>query len=154
MKEKQILAFDWGTTIMGILDLNSNTYKAYRYKDQMVEASKRLINSNGTIISFSQSNRDLKEIAELLDIDSIDALQLNATHDNMAPIVTNIRWPPRDGEKGILGTDLNGNFDYYFESAIITPPEELTDDYEINNWEDCYKAAELWKRWKEGSLVD
>jgi len=152
LEQSPVLAFDWGTTIMGVLDVNSNTYKAYRYKEQMIEASKMLINCDGTIISFSQNDRDLKEIAKLLGINNIDLLQINSTHNNMAPIVTNIRWPPRDGESGIIGTNLEANYEHYFQGIVPTTPDGLTDSYEISNWYDCYIVAELWKKWKQGQL--
>lgn len=86
-------------------------------------------------------------------MDSIDALKLKAEHNNMSPIISGIRWPPRDGETVITGTDLDTNYKYYFEGVVPTTPKGLTDDYEISNWLDCHKVAELWKKWKKGGIT-
>jgi len=149
----EALAFDWGTTVIGILDINSDAYTAYRYGKDMAEGARRIIASPGTIISFNGNGKDLIEIAKILDFTSVAEMNVSGQHDDMMLITSDIRWPPDPGTASILGHGLFETYKYYFGDMLPMPPVGLQDDYLISNWRDCYMAAELWRKWKRGELV-
>lgn len=148
----EVLAFDWGTSIVGILDVNSGVYIPYRHNDGMIEGANRLVSSVGTIVSFNGNVKDLPELSKILGLASVQELVLCSEHNDMLEITSNIRWPPRRGEVGIFGPGLFETYTYYFSSEPAAPPSTLQDEYEVRNWRDCYMAAELWKKWKRGEL--
>ena len=42
---------------------------------------------------------------------------------------------------------LRGTYRHYFpDDWVPGPPTSVTDDYEENNWLDCWLAGQLWKR--------
>lgn len=149
----EVLAFDWGTTVIGILDVNSNAYTAYRYGENMAEGAKRIISSTGTIVSFNGISRDLIEIAKILGFSSVAEMNISGEHNDMMKITSDIRWPPDPGSASIFGPGLLETYRHYFGDKPSIPPESLQDDYLISNWKDCYMTAELWKKWKQGELV-
>jgi hypothetical protein len=149
----EVLAFDWGVSVIGVLDVNSNAYTAYRYGDDMAEGAKRVISTPGTIVSFNGNRRDLVEIAKLLGFSSVADMNVRGTHNDMLEITSDIRWPPDPGSVSILGPGLNATYSYYFGEQSPTPPAEIQDDYIVSNWRDCYMTAELWRKWKRGELV-
>jgi len=152
MSTSEVLAFDWGETIVGILDIDHNVYTPYRYRKEMIEGAKRIAMSAGTIVSFNGNGRDLDEIAKILSLPSKQKLSLRCQHDDMAEIISMIRWPPDPGSAPIRGQSLYDTYRYYFAGEAITPPAHVLDSYEVNNWGDCYMPAELWKKWKRGDL--
>ena len=148
----EVLAFDWGTTVIGILDVNNNAYTAYLHGEQMVEGASRIILSQGTIVSFNGKGRDLIEIARMLDFPSVSEMNISAKHDDMMEITSYIRWPPVPGSASICGPGLRETFRHYFGAMNHLPPTHLQDDYIVDNWRDCCMTAELWKKWKSGEL--
>lgn len=149
----EVLAFDWGTTVIGVLDINSNAYTAYRYGEDMVAGAKRIISTSGTVVSFNGNRYDLIEIAKILGYSSVSEMDVRGTHDDMLEIISDIRWPPRPGSASILGRGLPATYSYYFGEHLPLPPAGVQDDYLISNWRDCYMTAELWRKWKRGELV-
>ena len=148
----EILAFDWGTTIVGVLDVNPNIYTAYRHKNAMRDGAKRILFSTGTIVSFSGDRRDLIELAKLLVLPS-EQVAICGHHDDMADIVSRSRWPPDLGTSPIVGQNLADTYRYYFGDALVPPPSHIQDEYEADNWRDCHMTAELWKKWKREELA-
>jgi hypothetical protein len=145
----EILAFDWGTTIVGILDVARNVYTSYRGKD-MIEGAKRIASSTGTIVSFGGNSRDLKELSEILSFPFDTKFQ--GGHDDMSEIISMIRWPPDAGTAPILGQCLRDTYRHYFGDELPPQPAGIHDLYEVNNWRDCHMTAELWKKWKRQGL--
>lgn len=148
----EVLAFDWGTTVIGILDVNNNAYTAYRYGEDMIEGAKRIIATTGTIVSFNGTGRDLIEIAKMLGFSSVAEMNVAGYHDDMMNITSDIRWPPDPGTASILGPGLHDTYTHYFGDEPPMPPEGLEDDYLVSNWRDCHMTAELWRKWKRGEL--
>lgn len=149
----EVIAFDWGTTAIGILDVIGNVYTAYCYGAGMAEGAKRIISSTGTIVSFNGNGRDLIEIAKLLGFSSLAEMNISGKHYDMMKITSDIRWPPDPGTASILGPGLLETYKYYFGDIPPIPPMDLQDDYLISNWYDCYMTAELWRKWKRGELI-
>ena len=148
----EVLAFDWGIDIVGVLDVRTGVYTAYRGKDQMVEGGKRVVFAEGSIVSFAGNSRDLPKLFELLLLEWTDSV-LTATHDDMLEITSSIRWPPNPGTGPINGDGLRATYEYYFRDSMPPPPSGLADKYVEDNWRDCYMTAELWKKWKRGELA-
>jgi len=153
MATNKVLAFDLGTSVVGILDVNGNTYIPYRYGTEMIEGAKRIISSMGAIVSFNGNGYDLMEMAKILGQSSVADLNISAEHNDMMKITSDIRWPPDSGTASILGPGLLETYRYYFGDEQAIPPAHLQDDYIIANWRDCYMTAELWKKWKRGELL-
>jgi hypothetical protein len=148
----EVLAFDWGTGIIGVLDVNANRYRAYRTREERVEGAKRVVDCSGTIVSFNGCGTDLPELAKLLGLPSPAALTLKGIHRDMMPIISAIRWPPDPGTAPITGPNLKETYQHYFGKVLPTPPPHVTDEYEISNWLDCKMPADLWIRWQRGEL--
>jgi hypothetical protein len=149
----EILAFDWGTTIVGILDVNSNEYTAYRHRSEMPDGARRIFFAIGTIVSFNGDRRDLVELAKLLALPPGLMAIISGHHDDMADIISRIRWPPDPGTSPICGKSLDDTYRYYFGNVLTPAPLHIQDDYEANNWRDCHMTAELWKKWKREGLT-
>lgn len=148
----EVLVFDWGPAIIGILDVDANVYKSYRTPEGMIEGAKRVLFSVGTIVSFNGDAYDLPELFNLLPLQSVERV-IRGTHVDMLKETSDIRWPPVPGTSSINGPGLRATYRYYFGASIASPPEALQDDYVINNWTDCYQTAALWKKWKRGELA-
>ena len=58
----EILAFDVGDDIVGVLDLTSGSYEAFRGNRKVVGA-KRLIDCRGAIVSFNGNRYDVPRLA-------------------------------------------------------------------------------------------
>jgi hypothetical protein len=144
----ECLAVDWGTTIVGILDIGSGIYTPYR-GDRTREGAARVQSCAGTIVTFNGTFCDLPELAKIL---GVTKLSLCGVHDDMREITSRQRWPPDPGTDPILGENLTKTYTYYFGNEFSSEPPHLVDEYEISNWQDCFRAAELWKRWKAGEL--
>jgi hypothetical protein len=139
---QQVLAFDCGTTILGVLDVHSDEYTPYRHHD-MKHGARRLREGSGAIVSFNGKRYDFPVLARLLGLASFECA---ATHYDMLEISSLDRWPPSVGTNPILGSCLTSTYEHYFGATMERPPVHLRDDYEINNWQDCYMAAKLWER--------
>ena len=155
----EVLAFDWGTTVVGVLDVGNNVYTPYHCREEMIHGAERIVSFQGTIVSFNGTGYDLIEISRLLGIPSVQNLKLRGLHDDMLIITSDIRWPPDPGTGSIKGPGLQATYRHYFDNDPINPPSHLQDTFEAerreylnNNWRDCYMTAELWKKWKRGEL--
>lgn len=146
------IAFDLGTTIVGILDVGSGHYSRYRTRCEQIEGTKRIISFSGNIVSFNADKFDFPRICEILEVESPQMLKLCGNHNDMMEITSRIRWPSKNGQGFIKGPGLKETYKHYFGSLCIAPPPDL-DEYEISNWEDCYMTAELWKKWFQGELL-
>jgi hypothetical protein len=144
----EVLSFDWGTTVVGVLDVNTDIYTPYR-DTQRVEGAQRIVGCRGSIVSFNGNSRDLREIATILGLDSIAELNLQGTHDDVWEITCQILWP---GASLINGFGLAERYAHFFGKDAVFPPYPGLDDYLNNNWKDCYMTAQLWKKWKLGEL--
>jgi hypothetical protein len=148
-----VLAFDWGTEIIGVLDVSTDVYRASRSRDARVTAARRIVECAGIIVSFNGRGRDLLELSKLLALPSNSNLILKGEHHDMMPIISAIRWPPDPGTAPITGPSLAETYRHYFGDEIATPPPHMTDPYEISNWLDCKMTAALWLRWRRGELT-
>jgi hypothetical protein len=148
----EVLAFDWGTTIVGVLDVDADSYRAYRTGEERTEGAKRLVDCAGTIVSFNGCGRDLYELSIILGLPSQAHLTLKGIHCDMMPIISAIRWPPDPGTAPITGPDLTDTYQHYFGKLFPAPPPHVTDEYEGSNWLDCKMTAALWIRWRRGEL--
>lgn len=149
----EVLAFDWGTDIVGVLDINADIYRVYRTRNERIEGAKRIVECTGIIVSFNGSGRDLPEVSMLLDLPSMADLTLKGIHHDMMTIISRIRWPPDPGTAPIIGPNLTETYRHYFGDLLPVPPSQLTNQYEISNWVDCKMPAELWLRWQRGELT-
>ena len=142
----EVLAFDVGQDIVGIIDLRTDAYERYRGA-RMPEGARRILDCDGIVISFNGIVCDLPKLAMILGIADADALPLKGAHCDMRVHACRDRWPPRDNEDvGILGPDLRDHYRHYFRRPPPDPPGHLDDDYERNNWRDCHMAGALWRR--------
>ncbi|MGF6604597.1 hypothetical protein P3T23_009353 [Paraburkholderia sp. GAS448] len=148
----EVLAFDWGTEIVGVLDVKTGLYMAYRGEGEMIEGAKRVLSVEGTIVSFNGNACDLPRLFELLQREQTECA-LKATHDDMLVITSTIRWAPDPGTGPINGPGLCATYTHYFGESKPSRPCSFTGEYEANNWLDCYMAAELWKKWKRDELA-
>ena len=128
-----VLAFDVGVDIVGVLDLNTGEYIPYR-GDRMAKGARRIINCEGSIVSYNGDRYDSPKLSEILDAD----IKYRGTHYDMLTIALNER---RDVDP------LRDTYDHYFpDDTVPEPPPSATDDYEEDNWQDCWLAGELWKK--------
>ena len=147
-----VLAFDWGTSIVGVLDVNADRYRAYRTSEERIAGARRIVDCAGTIVSFNGCGRDLLEFSKILGLPFEAHLTLKGIHHDMMPIISAIRWPPDPGTAPITGPNLTETYQHYFAKVLLSPPLHVTDEYEISNWLDCKMATELWTRWQRGEL--
>jgi hypothetical protein len=70
----------------------------------------------------------------------------------MSEIVSRVRWPPHPGTAPITGQSLPDTYRHYFGKVMSVPPPATGDEYEIDNWKDCFMTAALWRRWKLNGL--
>lgn len=141
----ELLAFDVGQDIVGIIDLRTDAYHRYRGQ-RMPDGARRILDCDGVVISFNGIHYDSPELAKIVGIDDAAALPLKGTHYDMCVHASRDRWPPRDGEDApILGPDLRDHYRHYFGRPPPVPPGHLDDDYERDNWRDCHMAGELWR---------
>ena len=138
----EILAFDVGTGIVGVLDVQTGSYAAYRGQDMLLGA-RRVFDCEGVIISFNGNRYDLPELAKRLE-DRNSVVQPKGKHIDMREEASRDHWPPKPGKKPIVGTNLIRYYEHYFGEPLPEPPNSLKDEYEQNNWRDCRMAADLW----------
>ena len=144
-----VFAFDWGTTVVGVLDIHANAYTPYRGK-AMFDAAQMLSQCRGTIVSFNGLGKDLAELALIL---GIPQWNFEVDHADMQVITSRERWPPDPGTSPILGEGLVATHKHYFGEETLRPTENLTDPYLQANWRDCRMTADLWVAWKEDALA-
>lgn len=146
----EVLAFDVGESIVGILDVNTGAYAPYRGED-MIDGARRLIDCEGIIVSFNGTLSDLPSLARILGVEA-GALELNGIHRDMREIASKDRWPPDPGTSPILGTSLVAAYEHYLDEDVPRPPTSVSDGYEEDNWRDCWMAGELWKKLCHGAF--
>ena len=139
------LAFDSGEDIVGMIDLNSGAYTRYR-GECMVEGAKRILASEGIIVSFNGTGFDLPRLAKLAGLFASDTPALWGIHHDMQIEASRDRWPPVPGTAPIVGAGLRDHYQHYYGRSPPEPPGWLNDEYERSNWLDCYMAAELWRK--------
>ena len=142
----ELLAFDVGIDIVGILDLRTDAYVCFR-GTRKPHGARRILDCDGVVVSFNGNRYDLRKLAKIVGVADADALLLKGTHCDMRILACRDRWPQRDGEDNqILGPDLRNHYRHYCGRPPLDPPRHIDDDYERSNWQDCHMAAELWKR--------
>jgi len=141
----EIMAFDIGDDIVGIIDLKTDAYTRYR-GECMVEGAKRILSCDGVIISFNGTRYDLPMLVRLAGPSASDTLALRGIHHDMQIEASRDRWPPPHGTAPIVGPCLRDHYQHYYGNAPPDPPKCLKDEYERNNWLDCYMASELWRK--------
>lgn len=148
----EVLAFDWGIDIVGVLDVNADIYRAYRTGNERIEGAQRIVECAGIIISFNGDGYDLFELSKILGLLSVASLTLRGTHHDMMPIISAIRWPPDPGTAPITGSNLLETYQHYFGAVVPVPPSHVSQQYEISNWLDCKMTADLWTQWRRDEL--
>ena len=138
----EILAFDVGQGMVGVLDVQTGSYSAYRGQDMLLGA-RRVFDCEGIIISFNGNRYDLPKLAERLNGRN-SILEPKGKHIDMREEASRHRWPPEPGKKPIVGTNLISHYEHYFSEPLPEPPGSLKDEYEQDNWRDCRMAADLW----------
>ena len=141
----EILAFDYGEDIVGMIDLNTDTYTRYRGK-AMVEGAKRILACDGIIVSFNGTCYDLPRLAKFAGLSASDTPSLRGIHHDMQIEASRDRWPPRPGTAPIIGSGLRDHHRHYCGHSPAEPPGWLDCEYERSNWLDCYMTAELWRK--------
>ena len=141
----EILAFDYGEDIVGMIDLNTDTYTRYR-GERMVEGAKRILACDGIVVSFNGTYYDLPKLAKVAGLSASDKPSLRGIHHDMQIEASRERWPPRPGTAPIVGCCLRDHFRHYCGDSSAEPPDWLDYDHEGNNWLDCYMTAELWRK--------
>jgi hypothetical protein len=145
-----VLSFDWGTTIVGVLDVNAGIYTPYR-GSKIIEGVLRLTECIGTIVSFNGNSYDLPKMAEYIGMTSMWEMRFRGSHDDMLDITSAILWP---GPTPIVGSGgLEERFRRFCCDAELSTSPMPDDPYVDDNWRDCFMAAELWKKWKRGELA-
>ena len=87
-----VLAFDTGIAIVGILDVNTGAYTAYRDPAWTAGAT-RLLECDGVIVSFNGNRYDLYDLARIIGAPSPDDLNLRGIHCDMRRLHPNIAGP-------------------------------------------------------------
>ena len=141
----EILAFDYGEDIVGVIDLNTDVYVLYRGKC-MVEGAQRILACEGIIVSFNGTSYDLPKLAKVAGLSASDTPSLRGAHHDMRIEASRDRWLPRPGTAPIVGSSLRDHYRHYCGPSSVEAPDFLDDEYERSNWLDCYMAAELWRK--------
>ena len=141
----EILAFDYGEDIVGMIDLNTDTYTRYR-GECMVEGAKRILPGDDIIVSFNGTGYDLPRLANLAGISASDTLALRSIHHCMQVEASRDRLPPLPGTAPIMDSGLRDHYRHYYGHLPPEPPGRLTEEYERSNWLDCYMATETWRK--------
>ena len=141
----EILAFDYGEDIVGVLDLNTDVYARFR-GECMIGGAKRILACDGIIVSFNGTGYDLPNLAKVVGLSDSDTPPLRGTHHDMQIEASRERWPPRPGTAPIIGFGLRDHYRHYCGHSPAEPPGWLDCDYERDNWLDCYMTAELWRK--------
>ena len=132
MKE-DVLAFDVGQSIVGVLDLVTERYRPYR-GSRKIDGARRVIECEGTIVSYNGCKYDLPELAKLVKEADSGNVSIRGRHRDMREIASADRWPPDPGTKTIMGSNLRDQYEHYCGSKLPKPPDGLRDEYEENNW--------------------
>ena len=101
----ELLAFDVGVDIVGILDLRTDAYVCYR-GPRRCGGARRILDCDGVVISFNGIRYDLPKLTKIVGVAGGYALSLKGAHYDMRIHACRDRWPPRDGEDDpILGPE-------------------------------------------------
>ena len=138
----EILAFDYGEDIVGMIDLDADIYARYRGA-RMVDGARRILACDGIVVSFNGAGYDLRKLAEPSGLSSSGVPPLRGVHHDMSSEASQDRWPPRPGTAPIVGCSLRDHYRHYCGPTPPEPPGFLDDAYERSNWRDCHMAAEL-----------
>lgn len=128
-----VLAFDTGTSIIGIFSVKKNEYRAY-YGDDRKKAAQRLVRAK-EIVSYNGNRYDLADISRALGLPENQLPPLKGIHHDMREI----HWV------NILGSNLRCTYGLYYPDVPNFPQT-----YESSNQMDCYMAWKLWECWKAG----
>lgn len=146
---KETLSIDWGTGIVGVLDIATGIYVSYRH-DRIIEGARRISLCTGAIVTFNGNRYDIPATAKAL---GVEELALSAKHFDMLELTSEERWPPHPGTRPIMGTSLERTYQHYFQQELPALPRNFLDNYEFSNWKDCFMAAELWKLFERKDLL-
>ena len=106
--------------------------------DQPVER----LRIDGIIISFNGTEYDLPLLVKLLGESALDAPQSRGKHFDMLIEASQHRWPPDPGSNPIRGCGLCDHYAHYFKETLPAPLDRL-DNYDQDNWQDCYPDLPL-----------
>ena len=145
----EVLSFDWGTAIIGVLDVDTELYTPYSGR-RIVEGVQRVTECDGIVVSFNGNLYDLPKMAESLGLADTGGLRLYGRHDDMLEITSTILWP---GNKPIIGGgSLEKRFRLFCGDEKLPASPFPDDPYIESNWRDCYMPAQLWRKWKRNEL--
>ena len=82
MDAGEVLSFDWGTTVVGVLDVKTGLYTPYRGTHR-IDGAQRIVGCRGRVVSFNGNSCDLPQIATIIGLASAAELKLQGTHDDM-----------------------------------------------------------------------
>ena len=140
----EVLTFDIGENLVGVLDVNTGEYTSYR-GDEKVDGARRVIACEGIIVSFNGTCCDLPSLVRILGLKE-ETPDLKGDHCDMLEIASEDRWPTSPGGTPIWGTNLRATYKHYFGDDVTKPPASASGDHEEGNWLDCWMVAELWKK--------
>ena len=141
----EMLAFDYGEDIVGVIDLNTDAYTRYR-GECMIEGAKRILACDGIIVSFNGTGYDLPKLAKLAGLSASDTPSLRGIHHDMQIEASRDRWPPATRNCSYRRPGLRDHYRHYCGLSPAEPPGWLDCEHERNNWLDCYMIAELWRK--------
>ena len=95
----EVLAFDIGENLVGVLDVHAGEYTPYR-GDAMVDGARRMVDCEGTIVSFNGTCCDLPWLARILGLKE-ETPDLKGDHCDMLEIASEDRWPTYPGRAAI-----------------------------------------------------
>jgi hypothetical protein len=143
-----VLSFDWGTAIIGVLDVNTGIYTPYRGSNIIVGVL-RIADCIGIIVSFNGNSYDLPKMADYVGMTG--KWDIRGSHDDMLDITSSILWP---GPTPIVGSGgLEERFRRFCGDAELPASPMPDDPYFDDNWRNCFMAAELWRKWKRSELA-
>ena len=89
----ELLAFDVGVDIVGILDLRTDAYVSFR-GTRKPDGARRILDCDGVVISFNGIRYNLPELAKITGVADDDAPPPKGTHCDMRIHACRDRWPP------------------------------------------------------------
>ena len=145
----EVLAFDTGTTIVGVLDLNTGIYTPYRKHGEppWTKGAERVIECDGIVVSFNGNRVRLAPLGRdhrsgVGGQTSVEGRPLRHESDRLERSLAT-----RSGHRADMGQRLTLTYKHYFpDDDVPVPPASITDPYEQDNWRDCWLAATLWKK--------
>ena len=132
----EVLGFDSGEDIVSMIDPNTDAYTQYR-GECMVEGAKRILGSDGIIVSFNGTGYDLARLAKLAGLYASDMPGLRGIHHDTQIEASHDRWSSLAATAPIVGSGLRDHYRHYCGRSPPEPPGWLKDGYERSNWLDC-----------------